>query len=119
MQLQKIIPAFFLVVLALVLFDSFRPVKVPTREDVALVEKPCKGTPISVDFPFEWTVSKPHSCAPQCADGKPRYILYSDGQATQCEDPPGCNDYGEDNGITCTPPGAASVKASVKGSVKK
>ena len=65
-------------------------------------ETTCVGTPISVTYAYAgW--SKPHECAVQCEDDKPRYILYSDGRATQCETPPGCNDWGEDKGVTCVP----------------
>ena len=63
----------------------------------------CVGSPIAVSYEFAgW--KKPHECIVQCADDKPRYILYADGLATQCEMPPGCNDLGEDKGVTCTPP---------------
>ncbi len=62
----------------------------------------CIGEPIVVSYAYTgW--NKPHACAPQCKDDRPRYILYTDGRATQCETPPGCNDWGEDKGVTCTP----------------
>lgn len=62
----------------------------------------CIGDPIVVTYAYAgW--SKPHECAVQCADDQPRYILYTDGRATQCETPPGCNDWGEDKGTTCEP----------------
>lgn len=67
----------------------------------------CVGDPITVSYPYVgW--SKPHACAPQCKDDRPRYVLYSDGKATQCETPPGCNDWGEDKGVTCVPPLAST-----------
>lgn len=64
---------------------------------------PCIGEPIGVEYAFTgW--SEPHACVVQCSDNQPRYILYSDGKATQCETPPGCNDWGEDKGVLCEPP---------------
>lgn len=66
-------------------------------------EETCIGSPIAVSYPYAgW--SKPHECIVQCKDDEPRYILYTDGLATQCETPPGCNDWGEDKGVTCVPP---------------
>jgi len=64
-------------------------------------EESCVGEPIVVDYDFGGSFMEPHACAVQCADDKPRYILYKNGKATQCETPPGCNDYGEDRGVTC------------------
>lgn len=79
------------------------PRGVPVPPPPGEPETECVGEPIPVDFAYAgW--SEPHTCAAQCEDGEPRYILYSDGQATQCEPPPGCNDWGEDKGILCAPP---------------
>jgi hypothetical protein len=64
----------------------------------------CKGDPITVEYPFNGTMVEPHACKPQCADGKQRYILYTNGVATQCSDPPSCLDWGEDHGETCIVP---------------
>ncbi len=64
----------------------------------------CRGEPIVVDFPYLGTVNDPWTCRVQCEDNRPRYILYTNGRATQCQDPPGCYDTGEDTGVTCTPP---------------
>jgi hypothetical protein len=69
-----------------------------------VVEAPCYGTAITVNEPYLGVAVNPHSCIPQCEDDQPRYLVYTNGKATQCEEPPGCNDYGEDNGITCKPP---------------
>lgn len=66
----------------------------------------CVGQPIEVDYRYSGWL-EPHECAVQCDDDKPRYILYTDGRATQCQTPPGCNDEGEDKGIFCTPPNAS------------
>lgn len=64
-------------------------------------EVPCIGDPIPVDFSYTGSVNDPWTCQVQCSDDKPRYVLYTNGKGTQCETPPGCNDYGEDHGITC------------------
>lgn len=65
---------------------------------------PCRGEPIVVAFSFDGTIQKEWTCKVQCEDKKPRYILYANDRATQCEELPGCNDYGEDHNITCVPP---------------
>jgi hypothetical protein len=54
-------------------------------------------------------VNSPYECKIQCDDDEPRYILYKNGKAAQCETPPGCLDYGEDHRITCAPPVAMST----------
>lgn len=63
----------------------------------------CEGEPIEVDYPYGGGLMAPHECTIQCDLNSPRYILYSDGKATQCERLPGCTDWGEDNGVTCIP----------------
>ena len=64
----------------------------------------CIGTPIKVSYAYTGGYIQDHACLPQCADNKPRYVLYTNGEATQCETPPGCNDTGEDTGVTCVLP---------------
>lgn len=81
--------------------DTYVPVPREPVEEVA-----CIGEAIKVDFPFEGQYLEPWTCQIQCDDGKARYIVYSNGKATQCETPPGCNDLGEDTGVTCIVPGA-------------
>lgn len=96
-------------ILGIVVVESVIPRRyVPRPEDIE-PEVECIGQPIAVDFPYMGTIAEPWSCQEQCNDDAPRYILYSNGRATQCETPPGCNDYGEDRGMTCVPPGAASL----------
>lgn len=87
-----------IVVVQAFLPEGALPSPVPTQETE------CVGEPIVVDYDFGGTFMEPHECAIQCQDGNPRYILYANGKATQCETPPGCNDYGEDRGITCKVP---------------
>ena len=105
-SLQHIMGAFFGVLLLILLYQAVRVAKAPVIVQDA--EAACIGDPIRVDYAFAWTVEEPHACAVQCTDGKPRYILYTNGLGTQCETPPGCNDYGEDNGVICTVPANVS-----------
>ncbi|MCA9370395.1 MAG: hypothetical protein KC680_00340 [Candidatus Peregrinibacteria bacterium] len=63
----------------------------------------CEGDPIEVEYPYYGGMLSPHACQPQCDDGKQRYVLYSNGKATQCQKIPGCLDWGEDQGVTCLP----------------
>lgn len=82
--------------------DAIIPPK-PTPKAL-MQEVLCTGTPIFVNEPYLGGPIDPHSCLPQCDDDQPRYLIYTNGKATQCETPPGCNDYGEDRGITCKAP---------------
>lgn len=85
------------IVLVQAVTDPMPPTAPPPEPATA-----CIGEPIVVSYEYSgW--SKPHECAVQCKDDRPRYIVYTDGRATQCETPPGCNDWGEDKGVTCVP----------------
>ena len=64
----------------------------------------CRGIALVVDYPFYGGMLQPHACKPQCEDGVQRYIVYTNGKATQCQTVPGCLDWGEDQGVTCIPP---------------
>ena len=66
--------------------------------------QPCEGTPIEVDYPYYGGMLQPHACKPQCDGDEQRYVLYTNGKATQCQKLPGCLDWGEDQGVTCVPP---------------
>ncbi len=68
--------------------------------------QPCEGKALPVDYPYHGGMLTPHACAPQCEDKAQRYILYTNGKATQCQTVPGCLDWGEDQGVTCIPPKA-------------
>ena len=109
-SMKNVFFAFFGIILLILLYQGIRIAKAP--EIVQTAEADCIGEPIVVDYAFEWSVEEPHSCAVQCQDGRPRYILYTNGLGTQCEPPPGCNDYGEDNGILCTVPANVSPAAA-------
>lgn len=63
----------------------------------------CEGEAIVVDYEYGGEMMGPHECAPQCEDKNRRYILYTNGMATQCQTLPGCADWGEDNNVTCLP----------------
>ncbi len=80
---------------------------VPTEQDLEPKVK-CIGEPITVAEAYNGGVLEPWSCRPQCDGDIPRYVLYQNGMATQCEPPPGCNDRGEDLGETCEPPSQKS-----------
>lgn len=110
--LTQFILGFFVFVLVLVAIQSVFPRGGRLRAQEPMPPGPCRGTPIKVDFPYAGGMLDPWTCRVQCTDKQLRYILYADGQATQCQALPGCNDWGEDNGVTCTPPGASSQSSS-------
>ena len=95
------------VLIGMLLIVAMQRLREPPMPNVAVLPPPepvrCEGEPIQVDYPFEGGFMDPHECIVQCRDQKQRYILYDDGMATQCEFLPGCNDWGEDRGITCMP----------------
>lgn len=64
----------------------------------------CVGEPIIVDYEYGGEMMGPHECAVQCEDQKEHYILYTNNVGTQCQNLPGCSDWGEDNNVKCTLP---------------
>ena len=79
--------------------DLSAPVN-PVEEKVA-----CLGKPIFVDYPYEGAYLVPVACMVQCEEKTDqRFIYYTNGEATQCEENLGCWDTGEDRDITCIPP---------------
>jgi hypothetical protein len=96
-------------VLLVLIYDAVKPERLPEPPPQP-PEQDCIGEAVLVNYPYRGTVEDPHACLPQCSDGKQRYILYTNGKATQCEDPPGCNDYGEDRGITCRSPSSLPAR---------
>ena len=100
---QRIIVGILSLILVVTAVQAFVPKPVREESEDAVMEEECIGDPIVVNIPYTGAVVDPWSCQPQCEDDLPRYLLYSNGKATQCETPPGCNDYGEDHGITCIP----------------
>lgn len=95
--------------LAILVIQTIRgPVTHGEAGDIAQDGEPCIGEPIEVDYAYDYKIMEPHACKPQCTDGKQRYILYTNGLATQCEMLPGCNDTGEDRRVTCVVPESAS-----------
>lgn len=107
-SLERIIGGTLAVLLLVVAVQAIVPKAYVPRAREPVVEVVCKGTPIKVDYAYTGTVNDPWTCKVQCDDDKPRYILYSNGKATQCETPPGCNDSGEDSGVTCSVPEKSS-----------
>lgn len=93
------------VVLLFVAWQQTHPAPEPTITFEPSGE-PCRGEPIPVAYPYRGSPEDPHECKVQCDDNWPRYIFYSNGLGTQCDTPPSCNDRGEDDGVTCTPPTA-------------
>lgn len=99
---QRVIVGIFGLVLLVVGLQAVLPDRVPPLTEPE-VKIPCRGEPIRVDFAYSGTINDPWTCKEQCDDDKPRYILYTNGKATQCGDPPSCFDAGEDSGTTCEP----------------
>ena len=105
-------------ILLIVAVESLFPkTNVPFIVDKPPVEEECKGEAIKVSYPYEGGMLDPWECQVQCEDKKQRYIVYTNGKATPCEELPGCLDYGEDYGITCLPPG--TLKSTTGSSVQK
>lgn len=103
----KVLGLFLVVVFVMVIAQGFIRPGFKEYEPPETAE--CLGTPISVDYPYAGGFLDPHACADQCEDQQQHYVLYSNGQATQCQILPGCLDWGEDRGVTCVPPGVSSI----------
>lgn len=97
--LRNTVSLFLVLVVAILLRDSVQMLFVGASRPES--GKPCEGVPLEVDYPFHGGMNPPHACKPQCDDDVQRYILYSNGMATQCQLLPGCLDWGEDQGVTC------------------
>lgn len=106
---SAVIPVFFGAVLGIVATQSFFGLGESETATVTPMEptEECRGEALSIPFAYNWGPVDPHSCKVQCDDGKLRYLVYTNGMATQCEELPGCLDYGEDHGVTCRIPGQA------------
>ena len=98
----------FLGAIAVVLlFSALFPKQAKPRDVTQIATDECKGEPISVPLAYTGSPLDPWSCQPQCDDKKQRYLVYTNGVATQCDVPPGCFDAGEDGGVTCKIPANA------------
>lgn len=106
--LERVVGGTLGALLIVVAGQSLFPRPYVSQPKEPVVEVSCIGTPITVDFAYNGTVNEPWTCEEQCDNNQPRYILYTNGKATQCQTLPGCNDTGEDSGVTCTPPTAGS-----------
>ena len=92
----------FLVIALFVVFQAFLMPRMSTRTPRYPTEgESCVGEPIEVDYEYDGALLGPHECKVQCGTEQERYILYTNGMATQCEPLPGCSDWGEDNGVKC------------------
>ncbi len=98
---------FFGVIFVLLFLQALFPRQVVPYDPEQMAEGDCEGTPISVPYEYTGNVIDPWSCQVQCQDKKQHYLVYTNGIGTQCEPLPGCNDWGEDRGVTCKVPGAA------------
>ena len=98
---QKVVGGFCVVALLMLMHRAFlwEPNVPPPPPP-----KDCTGEPIFVDYAYQGGNKDPHACKAQCGTSQKRFVLYTDNIGTQCEAPPGCNDWGEDNGITCAIP---------------
>jgi hypothetical protein len=110
-RIEQVIAGICGLILLIVVVQSLVPTKYVLAPPAPAAQlAACMGAAIPVEFPYLGTVNDPWTCKPQCDDDQPRYILYSNGKATQCETPPGCNDTGEDTGVTCNPPALKSTQ---------
>lgn len=98
-----VLKIFFCGIFLILIYQGLRVARIPAVTPPE-AEAACIGEPIVVNFPYLGTVNDPWTCQVQCAEGKEKFILYTNGKATQCEELPGCNDRGEDDGVTCAPP---------------
>lgn len=99
---EKAVVLFLILVLLVVFRQSLYR---SSLEQHDLVPPVCEGAPLPVSYPYAGGFLEPHACAMQCQDQIQRYVVYSNGFATQCEKLPGCRDLGEDQGVICVPPG--------------
>ncbi|OGJ63760.1 hypothetical protein A3C37_00825 [Candidatus Peribacteria bacterium RIFCSPHIGHO2_02_FULL_53_20] len=106
---EKVTIGVLTAILAILVLQTIRgPVNHGTPGDIAQEGDPCVGEPIVVGYAYDYQMLEPHACKIQCSDKKQRYIQYTNGLATQCDTPPGCNDIGEDRRVTCVVAGAVS-----------
>lgn len=94
----------FLIVVLLIIFRQSLSRSSLQQSDIT--PPVCEGVKLSVSYPYAGGFLDPHACAIQCQDQQQRYIVYSNGFATQCEKLPGCRDLGEDRGVICIPSGS-------------
>jgi len=108
-SLQRVIIGILGVLLLVVAVQALVPSDYVPEPKEPVTEQPCTGIPITVDYAFTGGYLEPWACQQQCGTTQQRYVLYTNGKATQCEMLPGCNDFGEDNGQTCTPPALSTA----------
>lgn len=106
---RKPVLIIFGVIVALLLIQAVFPRQAVPRDLTASAEEDCVGEALPIPYEYTGNVVDPWSCQVQCQDQKQRYLVYTNGVATQCETLPGCNDWGEDRGQTCNIPGSEDV----------
>lgn len=110
-NLEKSITGMCIAIVLIVAVQAFLPENYktpPPTPPAKMVD--CRGAAIPLNQPYLGVPIEPWTCKIQCDDGKPRFILYSNGKATQCDTPPACFDSGEDNNIECKPPVLKSIQ---------
>ena len=106
-QDQRLMIGFFGIIFVLLFLQAMFPPRDAKRDLTQPAQQDCVGTPLYVPYEYNGTTVDPWSCQPQCTDQKQHYLVYTNGMATECETLPGCNDAGEDNGVTCHIPNGA------------
>lgn len=100
-------------ILLIVAVESIFPrTDLPLVVDKPPLQQDCIGTPVYVTYPYAGGMLDPWECKVQCTDRVQRYIVYTNGKATNCEPVPGCTDQGEDQGLTCTIPVKNGVRST-------
>lgn len=110
-RLSNLVYGFCTLIILILVVQWVLPPRMPEVEVPAPVAD-CFGKPLAVDYPYNGTVNEPWACQAQCEDGIQRYLVYTNNTATQCQALPGCNDTGEDSGVTCRIPLSTPVSAA-------
>lgn len=111
---NRLLVAFFGLILFILFIQAVFPAREKKVEITEQEQEDCMGEPLHVPYAYTGNVVEPWSCKPQCDDGRQRYLVYTNGVATQCEELPGCNDSGEDHGVTCRMPTKTPLSATSK-----
>lgn len=101
-RFRTVLTAFLVIIFAMVIVQAFTTKD--AEEYKPKPDQPCVGEPLQVNYPYYGGSNDPHECQVQCDDQIQRYLVYTNGKATQCQILPGCLDWGEDQGVTCDPP---------------
>jgi hypothetical protein len=99
---------FFGIIAVLLVVHALFPPEPKKFDPSAMADGQCEGEALMVPYEYNGNVVDPWSCKIQCDDQKQRYLVYMNNVGTQCEPLPGCNDQGEDRGVTCRLPSGVS-----------